>query len=189
MDQVVVVSGLPRSGTSMMMRMLEAGGIPAQTDARRTPDADNPHGYFEDERVKDLARDSSWIADAGGKSVKVISALLKHQPKGPRYKVIFLRRELDEVLASQAAMLVRRGKSADASADARLRSSFAKHLEALKAELAARPDVDVLYVDYAGVVRDPAAQAAIVNRFLGGALDERAMAAAVEPQLYRQRRR
>ena len=188
-DLVVVVSGLPRSGTSMMMRMLAAGGIPAQTDARRSADEDNPHGYFEDERVKDLARDASWVSGAGGKSVKVISALLKHLPAGMRYKIVFLRRDLGEVLASQSAMLARKGKGTDSAADSRLRASFAKHLETLEAELAARRDAEVVYVDYARVIADPAAEAAAINRFLGGVLDERAMAAAVEPQLYRQRRR
>jgi hypothetical protein len=187
-DLVVVVSGLPRSGTSMMMRMLVAGGLSAQSDARRAADADNPLGYFEDERVKDLARDAAWISEARGKAVKVVSALLKHLPPGERYRIVFMRREIGEVLASQRQMLVRLGKTADPAGDERLRELFARHLETVTAELACRAHTDVLYVDYARTVAEPAVEAARVNVFLGGGLDERAMAAAVDPSLYRQKR-
>src|SRR5579872_1312474 len=108
-DFVTIVSGLPRSGTSMMLRMLAAGGLPILTDGVRTPDEDNPHGYLEWEGVKSLARDASWVASARGKGVKVIYYWLRDLPRDCRYRVIFMRRDLDEVLASQAAMLERRG--------------------------------------------------------------------------------
>jgi len=170
------------------MRMLAAGGLEIQSDERRAPDEDNPLGYFEDERVKDLARDASWLADARGKVVKVVSALLQHLPPAHRYKVVFMRRDLSEVLASQSRMLSRRGKDAAGTDDDRLRTLFAKHLEAVAAQLAARPDLKVLYVDYRAVIADPLEHARSLKAFLGGALDERAMAAAVEPSLYRQQR-
>lgn len=184
----IVVSGLPRSGTSMMMRMLSAGGVVVQTDERRFADEDNPLGYFEDERVKDLARDATWLTETRGKAVKVVSSLLKHLPSLHRYKVVFMRRDIDEVLASQNRMLARRGKQVLAEEDARLRALFVKHLDAVAAELAARSDLEVLYVEYRAAISDPGTEAARLNAFLGGGLNERAMSAAVDPTLYRQRR-
>ena len=125
---VTVVSGLPRSGTSMMMRMLEAGGMEPVTDDLRTADEDNPKGYYEFERVKDLERDQAWLEDARGRFVKVISMLLRHLPSGHRYKIIFMRRKMEEILASQRQMLVRRGEWPDRVSDARMAEMFAKHL-------------------------------------------------------------
>jgi hypothetical protein len=188
-DTIIVVSGLPRSGTSMMMRMLDAGGVALLSDVKRAADEDNPRGYFEDERTKDLARDQSWVGEARGKAVKVISALLEHLPPSYRYKIVFMRRDLDEVVASQDAMLVRRGKKSGGDAREHMRDLFAKHLDAVERKLAAAPNVELVYVDYAAVLGDPASQAARVNAFLGGGFDEKAMTAAVEPALRRQRRR
>src|SRR5437899_574640 len=116
-NTVTIVSGLPRSGTSMMMKMLEAGGMEPLTDHVRTADEDNPKGYYEFERVKDLEKDQTWLEDAKGRYVKVISMLLKHLPAGYTYKVIFMRRTMEEILASQRKMLVRRGESPDRVAD------------------------------------------------------------------------
>jgi hypothetical protein len=173
----------------MMMRMLAAGGLVLLTDAKRSADEDNPLGYFEDERSKNLERDRAWVTEGRGKAVKIVSALLKYLPPELRYKIVFMRRDLDEVVASQDAMLVRRGKPSAAGTAARVRELFAKHLDAIAAELGAARNVEVLYVDYGAVVGGAAAQAARVNAFLGGALDERAMAAAVDPTLRRQRSR
>ena len=111
---ITVVSGLPRSGTSMMMKMLEAGGIPPVTDELRTADEDNPKGYYEFERVKAMDQgDTSWVVGARGKVVKVISALLKHLPPGEQYRVVFVRRNMPEILASQRKMLIHRGEDPD----------------------------------------------------------------------------
>src|SRR5512136_2813877 len=114
-EPVVVVSGLPRSGTSMLMKMLEAGGLTLVTDGQRTADEDNPKGYYEVERVKDLANetDRAWLNAARGKGIKVISYLLKSLPADLNYKVLFIRRDLDEILASQKKMLARRGEAHD----------------------------------------------------------------------------
>ena len=187
--EIVIVSGVPRSGTSMMMRMLMAGGLQSVVDEQRPSDADNPHGYFEDVRAKDLERDASWLEEAHGKAVKVISALLRHLPSGHRYRIVFMRRAMAEVVASQAAMLARTGKPVDPTSDARMQVLFERHVASVAAELERRTDVTVLFVDYEEAVADPAAAAARVNVFLGGMLDERAMAAAVEPLLRRQHRR
>ncbi len=184
----VIVSGLPRSGTSMMMRMLEAGGLPVLTDGVREANEDNPRGYYEFERVKALEHDGAWLKKARGKAVKVISALLEHLPEGYTYKVVFMERHLDEVLASQKRMLVRQGKPTDTVDDESMRALFQKHLEQSKRWLSQQPHVDVLYVSYNETIEDPAQKAAKVNRFLGGNLDEEAMRRVIDPTLYRQRK-
>ncbi len=187
---IVIVSGLPRSGTSMMMRMLEAGGLPPLTDAIRRADEDNPRGYYEFERVKNLPDgDTAWLEDAArGKAVKVISALLPYLPDTYTYKVLFMQRKIAEVLASQRRMLVRRGEDPDKIDDAEMAQLFEKHLQQVFAWMDAQPNVTYLVVDYNRVVEDPAPQAAAVNAFLGRILDEAKMIAAVDPTLYRQRR-
>jgi hypothetical protein len=184
---IVVVSGLPRSGTSMMMKMLEAGGLPVLTDNLRAADEDNPRGYFEFERVKRIQEDPEWLPEAQGKVVKMISALLKHLPSDYRYRIIFMRRDMGEILASQRQMLVRRGEETERVDDKEMARLFARHLSQLESWLASQPHMDVLYVHYGDVVAAPAAAAAQVNAFLGGGLDEIRMAQAVDPALYRQK--
>ncbi len=186
---VVVVSGLPRSGTSMAMKMLAAAGLELVTDEVRTADEDNPKGYFEDERVKDLAgtTDRRWVATARGKVIKVVSSLLLYLPPQYRYRVVFMRRDLDEVLASQAKMLERRGEGA-AGGDEELRDSYVQHLEKVAFQLRYRPNFEALYVDYRDVLEHPEAQARRIADFLGGGLDVARMAEAVDPNLYRNRR-
>jgi hypothetical protein len=188
MRDVVIVSGLPRSGTSMMMKMLEAGGVPVLTDRQRAADEDNPRGYYEFERVKQLPKgDTAWIADAPGHVVKVISALLQHLPGGYSYKVVFMRRRMEEILASQRKMLLRRGEPADSAGDAQMARLFAKHLETVEGWLAAHPNFDVLHVDYNAMLANARPQVAALNAFLGGALDEQRMLEVVDPALYRNR--
>lgn len=184
---VTIVSGLPRSGTSMMMSMLAAGGVEPLTDSLRAADEDNPRGYLELEKVKGLASDSSWLADAEGKAVKVISSLLKHLPAEHSYKIIFMRRRMREVLASQKQMLARRGEPAGAVADERMAESFGRHLKDVEEWLARRENVEVVYVDYNELLENPEPHIRAVNDFLGGGLDARAMAFAIDKSLYRQR--
>ncbi len=184
---ITVVSGLPRSGTSLMMQMLAAGGIEPLTDLRRPADDDNPRGYFEFEPIKKLKHDSAWLVQARGKAVKVISQLLFNLPATQSYRILFMRRDLDEVLASQAAMLVRRGTPA--AAQEKLRDAFSAHLQKLDAWLVQCANMVTRNVDYAALVAHPSHAAAQVNQFLGGGLDVPAMAAAVDPLLYRQRSR
>jgi hypothetical protein len=185
---VVVVSGLPRSGTSMMMKMLEAGGLPILTDNLRTPDEDNPKGYYEFERVKKLNKgDTAWLRDADGKAVKVISALVKYLPPDYDYRVIFMHRNLREVMASQRKMLIRRGEDPDKTSEEEMMGLFSKHVRHVLEWMRRQPNFSLLEVHYNAVLRDPEAYACQVNEFLGGFLDERAMTAVIDPSLYRNR--
>ena len=190
MDQeiVTVVSGLPRSGTSMMMKMLEAGGMQVLTDYIRTADEDNPKGYYEFERVKQIEHDQDWLEDAKGKVVKMISALLKHLPSGYTFKIVFIRRRMEEILASQRQMLVRRGEPTDRVSDETMAALFRRHLEQVEAWVAEQPNMDIVYVHYRSILEEPAEEAKRINDFLGGGLDAHRMAAVVDPSLYRQRR-
>jgi hypothetical protein len=185
---VTVVSGLPRSGTSMMMRMLDAGGIPPLMDEIREADKDNPKGYYEFERVKKLDEgDVAWVEDAQGKAVKVISALLKYLPDGYTYKVIFMRRKIEEILASQKQMLIRRGEPTDSVSDEELTELFGKHLEQIQAWIDEKPNVEAIYVGYNDVVENPFEGSERINRFLGDTLDVEKMVGVVDQALYRQR--
>lgn len=188
--EIVVVSGLPRSGTSMMMRMLAAGGMPLFTDGARAADGDNPLGYFEHEAVRRLREDASWVPAAAGKAVKVVSFLLPALPDGFLYRVILMRRPLGEVIASQRRMLERRGAPvADPEAgDARMAALCRQHLAWTEQWLETRPGMRTLAVDYAETLAAPADAARRVAAFLGGGgLDQAAMAAAVDPALRRAR--
>ncbi len=187
-DYITLVSGLPRSGTSMMMRMLEAGGMDVLTDHIREPDEDNPLGYYEYERVKEIERDASWLEEARGKAVKMVSALLVHLPPQHTYKVILMRREMAEILASQRRMLARRGEPANAAADQRMADLFERHLRQVLAWLDQQPNIQVLEVSYNEVLHHPLRWAKRVRRFLGRPLDVKRMAQVVEPSLYRQRK-
>lgn len=190
LDQtIVVVSGLPRSGTSMMMKMLEAGGLPPLTDNLRTADEDNPKGYYEFERVKQLPKgDVAWLPDARGKAVKAIAALLPHLPPDYTYKVIFMRRAMPEVLASQKQMLIRRGEDPNKVSDADLTRLFEKHLAQVDAFIQSQPNIARLDADYNRLLTDPAPLARAINDFLGGTLDVDKMIEVVDPALYRQRK-
>lgn len=185
-DFIVVVSGLPRSGTSAMMQMLAAGGVPVLTDRNRPADEDNPNGYFELASVKAIARDPRFLDGAGGKAVKIVHALLHHLPLDRDYRVIFMRRNLDEVLMSQRKMLDRQGRSGAALSDAQLKGIYAGQLQQAFRWLAdPAHDIPTLEVDYGAMTCDPQATARAINAFLGGQLDEHAMAMAVNPSLHR----
>ncbi|HEB65983.1 MAG TPA: sulfotransferase family protein [Chloroflexi bacterium] len=185
---MVVVSGLPRSGTSLMMKMLEAGGIPPLTDNVRAADEDNPKGYYEFERVKALRQgDVAWIPLAEGRAVKVIAALLPYLPDTHRYHVVFMRRAMPEVLASQRQMLIRRGEDPDKISDEEMARLFQRHLQKVQTWMAQQPHLEYLEVSYNQLLASPDAVVGRVNRFLGGNLDVEAMKGVVDPSLYRQR--
>lgn len=187
-DHIVVVSGLPRSGTSLMMKMLWAGGFPLMVDNVRRPDEDNPEGYFELERVKKLSSgDIAWLSEACGKAIKIVSPLLRSLPSTYSYRVIFMKRHLGEVLASQRRMLARHNEPVDPTSDQELAEIFTKHLRQVETWLAGQPNFVVLTVDYNLLIADPRPLAEQVNAFLGGTLDVSAMCKAVNPQLYRNR--
>lgn len=184
---VTVVSGLPRSGTSMMMKMLEAGGIAPMQDGIRSADTDNPKGYYEYERVKKLDKgDTAWLPEAQGKSVKIISALLKHLPEGYEYRILFMRRDLNEIVASQNKMLTHRGEAQKVS-DAEIKLLYQKHLRHVYGWMDKAPTATFLDVNYNGMLKNPAGQLADINTFLGGTLNINAMGAIVDPALYRNR--
>lgn len=184
---ITVVSGLPRSGTSMMMQMVAAGGVEPMTDKLRTADDDNPRGYYELEAVKKTKEDASWLKDADGKVVKVISKLLYDLPPGHEYRIIFMIREIDEVLKSQTAMLKRMGKDNGPVSDATMRGFFEDHVRKLRAWLESQKHMKVLYAEYKAVVGNPFLEAARVAQFLERDLDTKAMTAAVDGTLYRNR--
>ncbi len=184
---ITVVSGLPRGGTSMMMQMLEAGGLPPLTDKRRGADEDNLRGYYELEAVKRTKQDSSWVNDAPGKAVKVIYMLLSDLPPDHEYRVVFMRRDADEVVSSQQAMLERRGEQGATLSPQAMAATFERELERCDKWLAGQSGIRVLNVDHRAVIEDPLQEAKRVYGFLELELDVEAMAAAVDPTLYRQR--
>ncbi len=185
---VIVVTGLPRSGTSMMMKMLVAGGVPAMTDNVRTPDENNPKGYYEYEAVKEMADgDTGWMESAPGKAIKVISYLLDKMPSGYSYKVIFMQREIAEVLASQKRMLEREGKPDDEVRDDKMQALYIKHLESVTAWLSRQPNIEVHYTSYNEILNDPQPGVEALLSFLGMDLDSQAMVNVVDKALYRER--
>lgn len=188
-EPIVVVSGLPRSGTSMMMQMVEAAGIEIGQDGIRTPDDDNPKGYYELEKIKELDKggDKTWLRAYKGKAVKAISFLLRDLPDDVNYKVLFMVRDLDEILASQNKMLVHRGEDGGGAADDRMKQHYEKHLRQVRYLLEHAPNFEVLYVGHRDVVENPAEKAAEVARFLGGNRPVEKMTAAVNRKLYRNR--
>lgn len=188
-DHIIVVSGLPRSGTSMMMKMLEAGGLPILTDNLREADANNPKGYYEFERVKELPNgDYGWIPEAGGKVVKIVTGLIMHLPPDARYKVIFMQRAMKEVLSSQKKMLGRLGKEDDKVEDEKMKKIYQEHLKQVNAWIAKQPNIEVLYVNYNTMLGSPLESLQKVNEFLGGDMDVTVMAGVVDKELYRERK-
>ena len=187
--EVVVVSGLPRSGTSMVMGMLEAGGMSILTDRVRQADEDNPQGYFEFEKVKELdaTNDKSWIRDARGKAVKVISHLLKELPDDNFYRIIFARRNLEEVIASQNIMLDRQAAPNPVD-DAKAIKLYRKHLVNVRFLVRRKPNLEMLELAYSDTLSDPESAAECISKFLGGKLDQEKMAAIVDKRLYRNRK-
>jgi hypothetical protein len=186
---ITIVSGLPRSGTSMAMKMLAAGGMELLTDGARQADEQNPNGYFELEAVKDLDKngDASWLVDARGKAVKVISHLLTWLPETYDYRVIFMERSLDEIIASQNKMLDQRGHAAEMSNADGAKVAFERHLNQTMRFLAHRSCFKTLRVNYSEAVRHPQDAAERIAAFLG-LKDVAAMAAVADEALYRNRR-
>ena len=184
---VIVVSGLPRSGTSMMMKMLAEGGVPVLTVEIRNADEDNPNGYYEFEPVKQLTDGQfAWLASANGKVVKIISALLEYLPGDHHYKVIFMERAIQEILASQQKMLSRRNEKSTTD-DADMQKQFEQHLAAIKFWLARQPNIDVMYVEYNKMIANPDEYCAKVTEFLGIPLDADKMRSVPNERLYRNR--
>jgi hypothetical protein len=189
MDQdasVVIVSGLPRCGTSLMMQMLDHGGLETVTDHVRAPDADNPRGYYEFEQAKKIKEDASWLPSTRGKVFKMVSQLLYDLPATETYRVIFMERDMDEMLASQEKMLERLGRPAAPRDE--IKGAFIRHLARLFEWLPTQKHIAVLKVNYNELMENPATQAKRVAEFLGGRVDAAKMADSVDPALYRNRK-
>jgi LPS sulfotransferase NodH len=184
---ITIVSGLPRSGTSLMMQMLAAGGLPVLSDGERQADTDNPRGYLEWERIKQLPKDPACIAEAEGKVVKVISQLLLALPAGHEYRIIFMQRPLPEVLKSQDEMLRRRGNYEGGGDSSPIEEAFQRHLIEVNKWLAGKSNIAVLRVHYHRILREPQATAEAVAEFLKVSLNTEAMAQQVDANLYRNR--
>ncbi len=185
---VYIVSGLPRSGTSMMMKMMEAGGIPVLTDNIRKADIDNPKGYYELEKVKKISEDSSWLATAGGKVFKMVSMLLLQLPTDYSYKIVFMERDLNEVLRSEKKMLERLGKPKGESDEEMLRI-FTLHLNHVKKWISSQSNIDVCYINYNDMLGNPETLVEPLPAFLEIDLNTNAMLEVVDPALYRNRTR
>ena len=183
---ITIVSGLPRSGTSLMMRMLNVGGIPALCDEHRTPDADNPNGYYEFESVKSIQNYSDWIDRAVGHSVKMVYNLLEHLPKDREYRVVFMRRQIDEIIQSQRAMLLRNGIETEIP-DEEIKELFERVLRQFYSWLPAQTHLKLINVSYNELLSRPASTIAQINRHLGYSLDTEAMAQVIDHSLYRNR--
>jgi hypothetical protein len=185
---IAIVSGLPRSGTSLMMSMLTAGGLELMTDHLRIADDDNPVGYFELEQVKKLIQgEHSWLAQANGKAVKVISTLLPYLPDGYHYRIIFMRRAMEEVLASQRKMLVNRGENPDKVSNEQMAEMFQKDLQQSERWISSQTHTSRIDINYKQLIADPRPLVAEINRFLGGSLEEDKMLGVIDPNLYRHR--
>ena len=184
---ITIVSGLPRSGTSLMMQLLVAAGREALTDSKRAADEDNPLGYFEFEKSIELARDTSWLPQARGKVVKIVAQLLSHLPANEHYQIIFIERDLAEVIASQKAMLARHGRRGAELDERRLRDTYTSQLNRIEAQLARRPDARVLNVNHADLIAEPMTEVNAIAAFLGAPFDCRAAADVVRPELHRQK--
>lgn len=186
-EPIIVVSGLPRSGTSLMMKMLAEGGLPVVTDALRGADEDNPNGYFEHETVKQLSQGAAaWLSDSGGKVVKIISALLEYLPTDYSYKIIFMERDLSEILASQRKMLERRNELVPAD-ESEIETQFREHLSAVRPWLARQPNMDVIYVSYNVLMSDPEPVCRRVVEFIHVPLNLSRMLTVPSASLYRNR--
>ena len=171
----------------MMMKMIAEGGVQVVSDGIREKDIDNPNGYFELENVKQLPQgDFAWLEDAGGKVVKVISSLLEYLPLEYSYKVLFMEREIMEVLASQQKMLTNRNEE-NPIEDEKIKQDFQNHLLAVKSWLVRQPNMDILYVNFNAIMADPGPFCNKIVEFLDIPLDTASMLEVPNKELYRNR--
>jgi hypothetical protein len=183
--EIIIVSGLPRSGTSLMMQMLDRGGVEVLTDHVRQADTDNPRGYYEWEMVKRIKQDVSWLPQARGKAVKMVSQLLYELPANEKYRIVFMERDLEEMLVSQEKMLERLNRKAAPREE--MKRSYAVHLDRLHQWLSQQSNMAVIRVNYNELIERPEGQAARITDFLGGKPSVAEMVAVVDPSLYRNR--
>ena len=186
-DPITIVSGLPRSGTSMLMQMLASAGLEPYTDAKREADSDNPRGYLEHEKATRIASDQSWVPEVRGGVVKLVAQLLSFLPRGERYRVVFMDRDLRDIVKSQRVMLDRLGKEGGRLTDSRMMQTLDAQVAVVERMLARRDDIETLFVSYDDVISAPEREAGRIADFLGGDLDVAAMKKAVDGSLQRQK--
>ena len=184
---ITVVSGLPRSGTSLMMQMLEQGGMEVLTDEMRKADENNQRGYYEYEKVKSLAKDPSWLGEAEGKAVKIIAQLLFFLPRNFEYRILFMERNMDEIIGSQSKMLQNLGQTGANLDPSVLIQAFQKQMDQAKAVITQAPNIEWMSVSYNDVLNDPKPIVKQVNAFLKDALSIEDMTSVVDDSLYRTR--
>lgn len=186
---ITIVSGMPRSGTSMMMQMLAAGGLEILTDNIRANDENNPKGYLEYQKVKSLASDNTWLHEGQNKVIKVIAQLLQHLPSNYQYKVIFMEREMEEIIQSQQIMLGKKAEVEKKIYPTALADTFKKQLEKTRSWIKAHPQFEVIYVPYTDVITNPTEVIENLSLFLDADLNTEAMVNAIDSKLYRNRKK
>ncbi|MFO8051013.1 MAG: sulfotransferase [Thermoplasmatota archaeon] len=187
-ETINIVSGLPRSGTSLMMKMLEAGGLEPLVDNVREADVDNPKGYYEFERVKKLPEDTEWLSEAKGKTVKVLAELIKYLPPDHNFRIVFMMRDMDEIIASQRKMMERRGEDPDAVPDQEMRDLLRSYLKNLKIHVREQPNMEVCYISYNDLMTDPTLSLEELEEFFDGELDPVRMKEVIDRSLYRNKK-
>ena len=184
-NTIIVVSGLPRSGTSLMMQILQKAGIPLLTDEKRRADVNNPRGYFEYQPVKKLKEDNSWLHRARGKALKIVSPLLVYLPDAFHYQIIFMQRSLDEIIASQNKML--NSRAIPPTPSQRLRNYLANHLLQINTYLSNKKNISVLKIDFKTLIDQPETELAKLSEFLGHPFNHETIKSVIQRDLYRTR--
>lgn len=185
-EEVLIVSGLPRSGTSLMMQFLDAAGIPILHDALREPDSNNPQGYYEYTPVRRLREDTSWMPQAVGKAVKIVAPLLPFLPNGYTYRIVFMERQLEEVARSQQSMLGRIGKAGGGLDEAEWVTQYGRLLEQVFAHIEAK-GYPLLTIPHRDCVQAPENVAEVLGSFIGTIIEPETLTRVVQPELYRER--
>lgn len=184
-ETITVVSGLPRSGTSLLMQMLDKAGMQMFVDNVRQADDSNPKGYFEHEAVKSLARNKAWVNQAVGKVVKVVSHLLFHLPDNYHYKIIFVDRDLSQILKSQQKMLIKKGKNKKESYSITLEMSYKKNLEKVDKWAKTHYNVEILHVNFSNLINNGIVEAKKIIEFLNINAKPEDIAKAIDKKLHR----
>ena len=181
---ITVVSGLPRSGTSMMMQILHAGGLEPVTDNVRLADASNSKGYYEHEAVKALSKGNyECLRNAQGRAIKIISSLLKHLPCDHHYKVIFMQRDIDDVIESQDRMLLSLNKPLNSQDNKKIKKLYAQHLNNITSWLSQQDNIDVLYVNYTEVLNKPVNHIDLITEFTHIKADSKPMIDCIDKHM------
>lgn len=184
-EEIIIVSGLPRSGTSMMMQLLEAGGMQIFTDNLRAADDNNKKGYYEHEAVKIIHKDISWMKNAVGKTIKIVSHLLPNLPLRYKYKIIYMERDLNEVITSQNKMLQNLGKLPQNATHFNIETSFKQNDEKIKNWMSEKRNIDVIFMDYNKIVENAEEYIGRLNNFFSGKLNTQNMMNVIDKNLYR----